>query len=128
MNTMRRFTYRWQALKSHILYGVGILCLLSNGLVAQNKVSDLVQSVSERLSEPIEDSLQLYTDAHRARQLSEETNNLQLLATSFTNLARWHEGTAEIDSTMYYLNKANTLFEEADSKNHQVVYQAIICR
>ena len=112
MNTMRRFTYRWQALKSHILYGVGILCLLSNGLVAQNKVSDLVQSVSERLSEPIEDSLQLYTDAHRARQLSEETNNLQLLATSFTNLARWHEGTAEIDSTMYYLNKANTLFEQ----------------
>ena len=95
----------------------GLLCIFWIGMfsfsgVSQNSLETLVTSVSERLQGTITDSVQLYSDAQRAVRLSEQENSEELLATSYHNLATWHQGNRKIDSSVYYLEKANQLYKK----------------
>jgi len=99
---------------THVLMLVVCLCVtgFSHKAVAQTpeEIAALVSNVSERMENPIKDSVQLYKNAQRAVRLSKKADDPQLLAKSYNNLAKWHLQNPSIDSTKWYLDKIETIY------------------
>ena len=77
---------------------------------AQQDLDQLILEVTEQLQNKIQDSVKLYRDAHRAVKLSKEKKNQKSLAASYRNLALWHMGSPDLDSTIYYLQSAQEVY------------------
>ena len=106
------------------LYSIQIfLLLLGFQSFAQKKSTDhqndtniekLVTTISEQLQKPISDSSQVYQNLFKAVALSKVANNKQLQVKSYQNLAIWHQGGISLDSSIYYLEKAETVLKGTD--------------
>ena len=108
------------------------VCLLSLFFAfqsfSQNNSTDveaLIESVSQQLQNSVTDSTQVYKNMFKSVRLSKQVKDKKLLAKSYQNLAIWHQNNVTLDSTLYYLEKAQTTLKATDfnklkAKNHLI--------
>ncbi|WP_052184214.1 ATP-binding protein [Psychroserpens sp. Hel_I_66] len=82
-----------------------------------NELEVLISKNSEELKGPITDSLQLYSNLHRALKLAQKENNKTYLGSAQRQLSTWHSGNVSIDSSEYYLKKATTTYQNTSLHN-----------
>ncbi len=78
----------------------------------QKDIEALVLSITEQLELPITDSTQIYKEMFRAVRISKEANDNVNLIKSYHNLAQWYKGNATLDSTIYYLENAESISKD----------------
>ncbi|WP_203295982.1 ATP-binding protein [Luteirhabdus pelagi] len=78
-----------------------------------DKLEKLIPYISDRLQGDNQDSTELYTLVHRAVALSEAARDNQLLGQSYRHLAYWHLANPELDSSLYYFEKARQIYQQA---------------
>lgn len=76
----------------------------------EDALDSLIVWVSNQIKKQKIDTALVYENAHKAMHLSEAYNKKEQLAISYRNLAFWHKGEKSLDSTNYYLDKAENIY------------------
>jgi len=114
MKILNKYIILIKKRKARYLYSILVLLFISWNTSSQEELDSLLVETSEKLKTPIQDSVQLFKDLHRAVSLSETKNSPEQLASSYKNLALWHMGNPTTDSTVFYLDKTANIYTKQE--------------
>ena len=78
--------------------------------VPKDNPSKLVSWVTQQLETATIDSLAVFQMAHQSLEAAKIENKKKLVAAAYRNLATWHLGSKKIDSSVYYYQKAKSIY------------------
>jgi two-component sensor histidine kinase len=81
-----------------------------------SKTQEDTQKTLSSSTVSVEDTLQQYRDLKKTIALSQKNNDFQTLGDAYIELATWHEDHTVLDSSIFYLQKAISVYEKAALK------------